>query len=269
MPDYIVVSDRILTGTISDLPATARLAWLAILFKADKLRGRVKLPVRDLAKMASISTPEAAEALQLFLSPDPYSSSKELDGRRLLPVDGENDWYDLVTWEAHAKERKAFFNRLRQQKARNKKEAEKERNAEQLDSEQLALREGSVSRIVTNEPEPESEPEVGSKKEREIPTARTKKGSKKTAEADSGLPSLRAYATQGFLIATWAKKQPSQGGVAFEAAFEAAFEMTWAVWCEIKRRMELSIPKSCRDDNHTFEGSYCIYCPFISAGEPA
>lgn len=121
--EYTVISDRYLTGTISDLPYPARLAWVAILFEAEKLRGRVKLPIRDLAKKASITTEEADEALQLFLGPDKYSSSKEEGGRRLLPVDGETDWYTLTTWEKHAAEKAAFFARLRQQRKRARKAA--------------------------------------------------------------------------------------------------------------------------------------------------
>jgi len=101
--EYAVFSRRILTGTVSDLPPASRIAWITILFEAEKLRGKVKLPVRDLAKMASITTPEAAEALRAFLSPDPYSSTKEFEGRRLLPIEGEEDWYVVATWEKHAK----------------------------------------------------------------------------------------------------------------------------------------------------------------------
>lgn len=116
VPEYTVFSRRYFTGTISDLPYAARLAWGVILFEAEKLRGRVKLPVRDLAKMASITTAEAADALRRFMEPDEFSSSKEYEGRRLLPVEGEEDWYTVATWDKHMKERQAFFNRLRQQR---------------------------------------------------------------------------------------------------------------------------------------------------------
>lgn len=118
--EYAVFSRRILTGTVSDLPATARIAWITVLFEAERLRGKVKLPLRDLAKMASITTAEAAEAMDLFLSPDPLSSSKEHGGRRLLPVDGEPDWYIVTTWEKHVEERAVFFARLRKQRQRSK-----------------------------------------------------------------------------------------------------------------------------------------------------
>lgn len=141
MPEYTVFSRRILTGTISDLPYPARLAWTAIMFEAEKLRGRVKLPVRDLAKMSSITTPEAAEALRLFLDPDPYSSSKEHGGRRLIPVEGEEDWYLVTTWEKHATEREAFFHRLRSQRYRAAKEREAKKRAEDTELNMRARKE--------------------------------------------------------------------------------------------------------------------------------
>lgn len=94
-----------------------------------------------------------------------------------------------------------------------------------------------------------------------LPTARAK-----MAEGERPL-SIRAYATQGFKIAQWTAKQPKQSEAAFEAAFQAEFQITWPMWGEIKRLMELSIPEPCQDGHHVFEGSYCKYCPHISAGE--
>ena len=120
-----MISRQFLVGTLSDLPPSARLAWIAILFESEKLRGCVKLPVRALAKLASITTQEAAEALRLFQEADPLSSSKAHEGRRLIP-DGREDWYVVVNWEKHAEEREAFFARLRQQRLRARaKEVEK------------------------------------------------------------------------------------------------------------------------------------------------
>lgn len=118
MDDYVVISKRVLTGTIRDLPYATRLAWNSILFEAERLRGKVKLPVADLAYMAHITRAEAAEALRAFQEPDPWSSSKEQEGRRLVPIPGEEDWYQLVTWAKHREERELYFNRLRQQRKR-------------------------------------------------------------------------------------------------------------------------------------------------------
>lgn len=116
MVQYTVLSDGILNGTIADLPAFVTKAWLAILFEAEKLKGRVYLPVRVLAKKASISTEDAIESLRLLQSPDPLSSSSAHGGRRLLPVENEENWYIVTTWAQHAREREVFFHRLRQQR---------------------------------------------------------------------------------------------------------------------------------------------------------
>lgn len=118
MAEYTVLSRQYFKGTIADLPHTARLAWLVVLFEAERERGRVKLPVRALANDAKIKIEEAAEALRLFQEPDPYSSSKAYSGRRLLRIEGEEDWYLVTNWEKHAKEREAYFARVRQQRRR-------------------------------------------------------------------------------------------------------------------------------------------------------
>jgi len=121
MVQYMVVSDGILDGTIADHPPFVTRAWLAILFDAEKLRGRVHAPVRKLANRAKISNDEAATSLAVLQAPDPLSSSQAHEGRRLLPIVGEENWYTVVTWEKHAEEREVFFHRLRQQRYSKKK----------------------------------------------------------------------------------------------------------------------------------------------------
>ena len=109
MPEYTVIERSILTGTISDLPYSARLAWTAVLFEAEAGRGRVKLPPRELARMAAITPEEALDALEMFQRPDPLSASKDCAGVRLMAIPGEPNWYQAVTWERHEKERAAYF----------------------------------------------------------------------------------------------------------------------------------------------------------------
>jgi hypothetical protein len=171
MDDYVVISKRILTGTMRDLPPAAWRAWIAVLFEAERLRGRVKLPVSDLALLAAITRPEAAEALRLFQEPDPWSSSKVGDGRRLVPVNGEEDWYQVVTWEKHWEERERFFARLRQQRKRAAGRRKNSGNGDPLqtaNSHGTPLQNGEASRSVTNEPE--LEPESRSKASSAEPT---------------------------------------------------------------------------------------------------
>lgn len=120
MVEFAVFNRRIYTGTVSILPYASRLAWGVVLFEAEKLRGKAKLPVYDLARMAAITVDEAAEALRLFQEPDAHSSSKVEEGRRLRPVYGEEDWYEIINWQKHLDERDVFFNRLRQQRFKDK-----------------------------------------------------------------------------------------------------------------------------------------------------
>jgi hypothetical protein len=156
--EFIVTSRRVLSGSLADLPYFARLAWEAVRFEAERLRGRVKLPVRDLAGWATITKEEAAEALRLFQAPDPYSSSKEEGGRRLIPVAGEDDWYIVVTWGKHAAEREIYFNRLRQQRFKAKN-----RDAKVSLVERYQVMHSNDP--VTKEPEPELKEESNTESE--------------------------------------------------------------------------------------------------------
>lgn len=76
-----------------------KLAWVTILAEADSL-GRVTTPLPSLAKLAEITIEELQEALAIFLAPDPHSRSKELEGRRLVPLDDDDEYsgFRLVTY---------------------------------------------------------------------------------------------------------------------------------------------------------------------------
>lgn len=63
-------------------PAHVKLAWIVMLAEADEL-GRVTTPVPALAKMAEVTLEEFEKALQVFLDPDPYSRTRDHEGRRI------------------------------------------------------------------------------------------------------------------------------------------------------------------------------------------
>ena len=50
--------------------------------------GDVSGSVPGLAALANVSIPDCESALQKLISPDPYSRTKEFDGRRIEPIDG-------------------------------------------------------------------------------------------------------------------------------------------------------------------------------------
>lgn len=172
--EFAVFNRRIYTGTVSVLPYAARLAWGVVLFEGEKLHGKVKLPVYDLSRWAAITVDEAAEALRKFQEADPHSSSKIDDGRRLRPVPGEEDWYEIINWDKHLEERQVFFNRLRQQRFKAKRQRVTVGNAGNAEQ-----------RSVTKEPElePELEEEL-----RSLPSEQNSGKSKSKALLSSAEP---------------------------------------------------------------------------------
>lgn len=54
---------------------------------ADK-HGEVQSSIPGLADACRITLPEMEEALRCFMSPDPYSRTKDFEGRRIEEIDG-------------------------------------------------------------------------------------------------------------------------------------------------------------------------------------
>lgn len=74
-----------------------RCVWMTLMLMADR-HGFVHSSVPGLAAQAVVTLEEAQEALEMFRSPDPYSRSKENEGRKLLDVDG--GWF-LLNYATH------------------------------------------------------------------------------------------------------------------------------------------------------------------------
>src|SRR4051812_30962366 len=87
MSGYTKLFGSILNSTVwvGQTPAT-KLVWIVLLASADR-DGIVTASVAGLAKLAEVKRAECERALKLFLAPDPDSSSREHDGRRIEPVD--------------------------------------------------------------------------------------------------------------------------------------------------------------------------------------
>jgi hypothetical protein len=76
-----------------------RIVWITMLAMADK-HGRVWGSVPGLAARAVVPIADCERALQVFFAPDPYSRTKDFDGRRIQEIEG--GWLLLN----HAKHRK-------------------------------------------------------------------------------------------------------------------------------------------------------------------
>ena len=87
MSGYTKLSNAIVTSTVWREPATTRVVWITMLALADQ-HGEVQASVPGLADLARVSIAECEAALATFLAPDPYSRTKDHDGRRIEAIDG-------------------------------------------------------------------------------------------------------------------------------------------------------------------------------------
>lgn len=100
-----------------------RCVWMTLMLMADR-HGFVHSSVPGLAAQAVVTIEEAQEALEVFRSPDPYSRTKDQEGRKLIDVEG--GWFLLnyqthreLTREERAKESKrAWYHRQKASKTR-------------------------------------------------------------------------------------------------------------------------------------------------------
>lgn len=101
MAGYTKLFSTIVTSTIWREPKETKVLWITMLALANK-DGFVDGTIPGLAAMANLTIPETETALKHLLGPDPYSRTKEHEGRRIEEQDG--GWH-LIN---HAKYREAM-----------------------------------------------------------------------------------------------------------------------------------------------------------------
>jgi hypothetical protein len=84
---YTKLANSILTSTVWMESNETRIVWLTLLAMCDK-NGEVQASIPGLANVARVTVQECETAIELFLSPDPYSRTKEDEGRRIEEIDG-------------------------------------------------------------------------------------------------------------------------------------------------------------------------------------
>lgn len=87
MAGFTKLFSQILDSTIWDEPWTVKGVWITLLAMADR-NGCVYASIPGLARRATVTLEDCETALQVFLSPDPYSRTPDHDGRRIEPIDG-------------------------------------------------------------------------------------------------------------------------------------------------------------------------------------
>lgn len=120
---YTKLFSGITASTIVSQPLSTRWLWVTMLAMADA-SGKVYASVPGLARYANISLEDTEQGLQALLSPDPYSRTKEHEGRRIAEIDGgwlllNHAKYKGIRGESERREYKREWDRNNRKKAEN------------------------------------------------------------------------------------------------------------------------------------------------------
>ena len=86
-PTYTKLFSSITDSTIWCESADTRVVWITMLAMCDRF-GRVAASIPGLAKRSQVTLKNTEIALELFLSPDKYSRTKDHEGRRIEEIPG-------------------------------------------------------------------------------------------------------------------------------------------------------------------------------------
>lgn len=92
MNTYTKLFSNIIHSTIWQEPAEVKVVWITMLAMKDR-DGNVMSSLPGLANAAGVSLEVCRAAVEKFKQPDPWSSSKENEGRRIQDIDG--GWFIL------------------------------------------------------------------------------------------------------------------------------------------------------------------------------
>lgn len=129
---YAKLFGSILDSTVWQESLPTKVVWITMLAMKDR-NGYVGAAIPGLAKRAGVSVEECEGALTKFLSPDPYSRSKEHNGRRIEVSDG--GWTVLNHEKYRQKmslEDRREYKRQKQAEYRAKASPKESRKAKQL-----------------------------------------------------------------------------------------------------------------------------------------
>lgn len=167
MTGYTKLFGSIIDSTIWRESKETKIVWITLLAKCNR-DGIVEASIPGLADAARVTIPECLSALEVLKKPDPYSRTKEHDGRRVEDVDG--GWKILN----HAKYRGKFSKSDRLEYQAHWQRGYRQRLKDQAES----------SRTINNPQTPTEHPPTSTKKAFVPPTI----DQLKAAAAPLGLP---------------------------------------------------------------------------------
>jgi hypothetical protein len=142
MSGFTKLSSLIIHSSVWREDDATRIVWVTMLAMAD-MDGIVEAAVPGLADAARVPISVCIDALEKFTNPDPYSRTKDFDGRRIEETDG--GWRILN----YQKYRKMHDAEERRRKAAERQARHRERLRENETS-SVSTRRNAVSRGVTH-----------------------------------------------------------------------------------------------------------------------
>ena len=142
---YTKLFGSLVTSTIWREDNDTRIVWITLLALSDAA-GRVEGSIPGLAHIANVPLENCEKALKKLLSPDPYSRTKEHEGRRIAEIDGGWEILNYIKYREKTNTFDRDYFRAKQQEHRAKqKEIAKEK--EQLTT--TTYTEAEVKRNLT------------------------------------------------------------------------------------------------------------------------
>jgi len=125
MPGFAKLFSTIITSSVWSARDKVRIMWITVLAIADA-NGYVSASVPGLADIARMSVEDAQAAVDELCAPDPFSRSKEHEGRRLIPCEG--GWL-IVNYRKY-REHRDSGDRRQQNREAQQRWRERQRKAE-------------------------------------------------------------------------------------------------------------------------------------------
>jgi hypothetical protein len=131
MKGFALLWSKILDSSIWMESMEARLVWITMLAMKDS-EGRVIAAPKALAHRARVEVDKCLEALTIFLSPDPESTSKIEEGRRIREIPGGWQIINHETYRFSTEAKREFWKeQKRKQREKEHQEKDKENNAKE------------------------------------------------------------------------------------------------------------------------------------------
>lgn len=123
MKGYTKLFHSLIYSSIWQEPIETKVVWITMLAMKDA-DGKVLCSIPFLAKSAGVSIEQCMAALEKFKSPDPFSTTKAREGRRIEEVEG--GWFVINHFkymdELSLEDRRAYW-ALKKREARARKSA--------------------------------------------------------------------------------------------------------------------------------------------------